>query len=105
MARNDLTLFFHQSKYENDNNLQNFIASIEDSVQAESNTQLNSSGRTNTLIKRRSARARYCDKGANSVAFMMFGEKGRGDRLRARNQKKIRHCAGYASPARDTDGP
>ena len=58
MARNDLTLFFPRSKYENDNNLKNFIASIEDSVQAESNTQLNSSGRTNTLIKRRSARPR-----------------------------------------------
>ena len=34
MARNDLTLFFPRNKYENDN-LQNFIASIEDSVQAE----------------------------------------------------------------------
>ena len=55
MARNDLTLFFPRSKYEN--NLQNFIASTEDSVQAESNTQLNSCGRTNTLIKREGAPA------------------------------------------------
>ena len=68
MARNDLTLFFPQCKYESDNNLQNFIASIEDSVQA---TQ----AEERTPLKRRSAL--YCDKGANSVASMMFGEKER----------------------------